>query len=129
MRCTTSVRVCMQIVHLIRHGQGFHNVAGEAQYELYKSWDYEDAHLTERGWQQVGRVQPCLTLSLSRLAMSPAMVEELQMPAKGALQRGLLQSACTMFPCAAHCRNLGTVFIGTVPRVAHSSCLFCRQVT
>lgn len=40
-------------MHLVRHGQGFHNVAGEAEYELYKSWDYEDAHLTETGWQQV----------------------------------------------------------------------------
>ena len=48
----------MQIVHLVRHGQGFHNVAGEAKEELYKSWDFEDAHLTEKGWQQVTSVRP-----------------------------------------------------------------------
>jgi len=54
----------VQIVHLVRHGQGFHNVAGEAEYELYKSWDYEDAHLTETGWQQVGLA----TTSAARLA-------------------------------------------------------------
>ncbi len=42
-----------KIVHLIRHGQGFHNVAGHADPALYRSWDYYDAHLTDLGWKQV----------------------------------------------------------------------------
>jgi broad specificity phosphatase PhoE len=44
-----------QIVHLIRHGQGYHNVYGEADEEAYKSGKYTDAHLTRLGWQQVRR--------------------------------------------------------------------------
>lgn len=42
-----------QIVHFIRHGEGFHNVAGQADPDLYRSWTYEDAHLTDKGWAQV----------------------------------------------------------------------------
>ena len=44
-----------QTVHLIRHGQGYHNVYGEADEEAYKSGKYTDAHLTRLGWQQVRR--------------------------------------------------------------------------
>ena len=49
-------RACasLQIVHFIRHGQGFHNVFGEVDPEAYKSGKYEDAHLTVLGWHQVG---------------------------------------------------------------------------
>lgn len=40
------------VVHFIRHGEGFHNVAGRANHDNYKSPDYLDAHLTAFGWQQ-----------------------------------------------------------------------------
>lgn len=39
-------------VHFIRHGEGYHNVAGHADPELYRDEDYFDAHLTELGWRQ-----------------------------------------------------------------------------
>ena len=39
-------------LHFVRHGQGFHNVAGHIDHENYKSEEYADAHLTELGWQQ-----------------------------------------------------------------------------
>lgn len=52
-----------KIVHLVRHGQGYHNVAGEAQENLYKSWDYEDAHLTEKGWQQAAALKKHIAAS------------------------------------------------------------------
>ena len=42
-----------QVVHLIRHGQGYHNVVGEMDERNYASWEHEDAHLTEKGWSQV----------------------------------------------------------------------------
>eukprot|EP00195_Chlamydomonas_chlamydogama_P015983 CAMPEP_0202911318 /NCGR_PEP_ID=MMETSP1392-20130828/54635_1 /ASSEMBLY_ACC=CAM_ASM_000868 /TAXON_ID=225041 /ORGANISM="Chlamydomonas chlamydogama, Strain SAG 11-48b" /LENGTH=209 /DNA_ID=CAMNT_0049601783 /DNA_START=221 /DNA_END=847 /DNA_ORIENTATION=+ len=41
-----------RVLHLIRHGEGFHNVAGEVNEEFYKLEQYRDAHLTERGWKQ-----------------------------------------------------------------------------
>ncbi|PNG99816.1 hypothetical protein TSOC_014394, partial [Tetrabaena socialis] len=39
-------------IHFVRHGQGFHNVAGHKNHEMYKSWDFVDSHLTEHGWKQ-----------------------------------------------------------------------------
>lgn len=41
-----------KVIYLIRHGQGFHNVAGHEDSAQYLSFDWEDAHLTEYGWQQ-----------------------------------------------------------------------------
>ena len=41
-----------KIVHLVRHGQGYHNVANTLNKANYTNWDYEDACLTEIGWQQ-----------------------------------------------------------------------------
>ena len=43
----------MQVIHFIRHGQGYHNVAGHIDTAEYLKWEYEDAHLTELGWKQV----------------------------------------------------------------------------
>ncbi|PNW75247.1 hypothetical protein CHLRE_12g518950v5 [Chlamydomonas reinhardtii] len=39
-------------IHFVRHGQGFHNVAGQINHDNYKSWEHFDAHLTELGWRQ-----------------------------------------------------------------------------
>jgi len=41
-----------QTIHLIRHGEGFHNVAGHADVAEYRSYTWQDAHLTPRGWRQ-----------------------------------------------------------------------------
>ena len=59
--CHDPLGLVPQIVHLVRHGQGYHNVAGEAEEDLYKSYDFLDAHLTAKGWEQVGlsRHQSC----------------------------------------------------------------------
>eukprot|EP01025_Chloroclados_australasicus_P039930 TRINITY_DN4159_c0_g1_i1.p1 TRINITY_DN4159_c0_g1~~TRINITY_DN4159_c0_g1_i1.p1 ORF type:complete len:296 (+),score=36.99 TRINITY_DN4159_c0_g1_i1:90-977(+) len=43
---------CTKVVHFVRHGEGFHNVAGAISEENYKSYEYFDAHLTETGWKQ-----------------------------------------------------------------------------
>ncbi|XP_063948646.1 phosphoglycerate mutase-like protein 1 isoform X1 [Daucus carota subsp. sativus] len=42
-----------KIIHLVRHAQGIHNVAGEKDHSAYSSREYFDAHLTPLGWQQV----------------------------------------------------------------------------
>eukprot|EP00210_Caulerpa_lentillifera_P004963 g4737.t1 len=58
-----SVRISMiplrhtKIVHFIRHAQGFHNVAGEANPTEYMNPKFHDAHLTSQGWQQVYRLR------------------------------------------------------------------------
>ncbi|RDX68480.1 Phosphoglycerate mutase-like protein 1 [Mucuna pruriens] len=44
-------------VHLVRHAQGVHNVAGEKNHDEYLSYEYFDAHLTPLGWEQVGNLR------------------------------------------------------------------------
>ncbi|KAL2614254.1 hypothetical protein R1flu_025946 [Riccia fluitans] len=44
-------------IHLIRHAQGFHNVAGEKDFAAYMSPEYFDASLTALGWQQVAALR------------------------------------------------------------------------
>ena len=39
--------VFLQVIHFIRHGQGFHNTGHSIRRD-----QYEDAQLTEAGWQQ-----------------------------------------------------------------------------
>ncbi|KAK8552101.1 hypothetical protein V6N13_120526 [Hibiscus sabdariffa] len=40
-------------LHLVRHAQGVHNVAGEKDQAAFSSEEYFDAQLTPLGWQQV----------------------------------------------------------------------------
>lgn len=47
----------MQVLHLIRHCQGYHNVAGKVDPGAYRSFDYWDAHLTQLGWQQAAALR------------------------------------------------------------------------
>ncbi|ESQ43701.1 hypothetical protein EUTSA_v10014382mg [Eutrema salsugineum] len=44
-------------IHLVRHAQGIHNVAGEKDHSAYSSENYFDAHLTPLGWQQVDNLR------------------------------------------------------------------------
>ncbi|KAI9106462.1 hypothetical protein K1719_021990 [Acacia pycnantha] len=44
-------------LHLVRHAQGTHNVAGEKDHEAYMSYDYFDAQLTPLGWEQVDHLR------------------------------------------------------------------------
>ncbi|KAL9244022.1 hypothetical protein vseg_017839 [Gypsophila vaccaria] len=44
-------------LHLVRHAQGFHNVAGEKDHDAYSSYDYLDASLTPLGWEQVDNLR------------------------------------------------------------------------
>ncbi|KAJ0456957.1 putative histidine phosphatase superfamily, clade-1 [Helianthus annuus] len=44
-------------VHLVRHAQGVHNVAGEKDHSAYMSEELFDAHLTPLGWEQVDNLR------------------------------------------------------------------------
>ncbi|XP_061370127.1 phosphoglycerate mutase-like protein 1 isoform X2 [Gastrolobium bilobum] len=44
-------------IHLVRHGQGIHNVEGDKNYNAYLNPEYFDAHLTPLGWQQVDNLR------------------------------------------------------------------------
>ncbi|XP_057812978.2 phosphoglycerate mutase-like protein 1 isoform X2 [Cryptomeria japonica] len=46
-----------KILHLVRHGQGYHNVAGEKDFEAYMSPEFLDASLTPLGWEQVSNLR------------------------------------------------------------------------
>ncbi len=59
-----SLDQCFQVVHFVRHGEGYHNVAGKKDYSQYKRWDLEDAHLTAHGWEQVSPGCPAAAFSI-----------------------------------------------------------------
>ncbi|XP_027148817.1 phosphoglycerate mutase-like protein 1 isoform X1 [Coffea eugenioides] len=44
-------------IHLVRHAQGFHNVAGEKDHRAYLSPELFDAQLTPLGWKQVDNLR------------------------------------------------------------------------
>ncbi|KAI7750184.1 hypothetical protein M8C21_026281, partial [Ambrosia artemisiifolia] len=44
-------------IHLVRHAQGIHNVAGEKDHSAYMSEDLFDAQLTPLGWKQVDNLR------------------------------------------------------------------------
>ncbi|WIA10112.1 hypothetical protein OEZ85_010319 [Tetradesmus obliquus] len=69
-----------KVLHLIRHGEGYHNVAGRKDHSLYCSPEYLDAHLTEFGWQQAKALQQ--HIKASGIQVDVVMVS----PLKRALQ-------------------------------------------
>ncbi|XP_048134828.1 phosphoglycerate mutase-like protein 1 isoform X2 [Rhodamnia argentea] len=65
-------------LHLVRHGQGIHNVEGDKNYKAYMNPVYLDAHLTPLGWQQVDNlrkhVQACgLSKKIDLVITSPLL--------------------------------------------------------
>ncbi|KAH9295317.1 hypothetical protein KI387_038905, partial [Taxus chinensis] len=46
-----------KILHLVRHGQGYHNVEGEKDFKAYMSPEFLDASLTPLGWEQVNNLR------------------------------------------------------------------------
>ncbi|XP_054799007.1 phosphoglycerate mutase-like protein 1 isoform X2 [Prosopis cineraria] len=69
-------------LHLVRHAQGIHNVAGEKNHEAYLSYDYFDAQLTPLGWKQVdnlrAHVQACGLSKKIELVISSPLLRTMQ---------------------------------------------------
>ncbi|PRW45389.1 phosphoglycerate mutase 1 isoform X2 [Chlorella sorokiniana] len=124
-----------KVVHFIRHGEGFHNVAGHADPEEYKSFEYLDAHLTDFGWRQaraLGKhiralgpafradaviVSP-LTRTLETAAgvfgagpwqsgdpQPPFMLEQTAVPGKRSAQQAISAAGCPPFIAWEGCRE------------------------
>ncbi|KAL5714839.1 hypothetical protein ACHQM5_016746 [Ranunculus cassubicifolius] len=65
-------------LHLVRHAQGIHNVAGEKDHDAYMSEELFDAHLTPLGWEQVKKlrshvIQTGLVKKLDLVIVSPLL--------------------------------------------------------
>ncbi|XP_043816567.1 phosphoglycerate mutase-like protein 1 isoform X3 [Manihot esculenta] len=69
-------------LHLVRHGQGMHNVEGDKNCKSYFSPEYFDAQLTQLGWQQVDdlrkHVRTCGLLKRIELVIASPLLRTLQ---------------------------------------------------
>ncbi|KAL9321335.1 hypothetical protein ACSQ67_013174 [Phaseolus vulgaris] len=54
--CVFPLHRC-KTIHLVRHGQGIHNVEGDKDYDAYMKSEYFDAHITPLGWQEVDNLR------------------------------------------------------------------------
>ena len=67
--------VWVQVVHFVRHGEGFHNI-GIVN---------EDAHLTEAGWRQaealnkhIQQLRPHIDVQVCRNTLGPIKISDIQ---------------------------------------------------
>ncbi|BDA43351.1 Phosphoglycerate mutase-like protein [Coccomyxa sp. Obi] len=84
-----------KVVHFVRHGEGFHNVAGKKDYSQYKRWDLEDAHLTEHGWEQAHALQKHIAQLPDPLNVEVVIVS----PLSRALQTAYCREHLGLHPC------------------------------
>ena len=97
-----------KLVHFVRHAEGHHNVAGEKDWEQYKSEKFEDALLSELGHKQCS--------DLAKVQQSFCELEgRVELVVTSVLRR-CLQTASLSFP----------TLIGKVPWIATE---LCREQT
>ena len=89
-------------LHSRRHAQGFHNVAGEANYSDYKNEKFEDAYLTPKGEAQ------CAALNSSCIESAVGITSELLVVSP---MRRTLSTAMCSFPG----------FVQKIPWLAHET--------
>ncbi|KAF6265296.1 phosphoglycerate mutase-related protein [Scenedesmus sp. NREL 46B-D3] len=108
-----------KVLHLIRHGEGYHNVAGRMDHSLYCSPEYLDAHLTEFGWQQAKAVQQHIKASGIQTAVGcfgnhsskpcngtpPLMLEYVEQQGKITAHPVVSAEGCPPFVCYELCRE------------------------
>ncbi|CAD7698042.1 unnamed protein product [Ostreobium quekettii] len=131
--CTSNRTSSVLVLHLIRHAEGFHNVAGRKSRENYLSEKYADAHLTKRGWQQIsGLRQHIASLSshfhLDLIVISP-MTRTLE-TAVGLFGGDCVNSSCGQKLLMLEQSDIEGVRVATksiscqspVPFIAHEAC-------
>ena len=75
-------------VYLIRHGEGYHNVAGEIDHDLYRSELYADAHLTRKGWEQCAALKSHIDAATTHDGKD-SLVDRLELVVVSPLMRAL----------------------------------------
>jgi len=106
-----------KVIHLIRHAQGFHNVAGELDRANYKSPEYEDAHLTAMGWAQTEALQQHVAARKEQLGVELIVVSPMTRT---------LETAAGVFGCAPRSAAATTGSRGTFMRstqAAENKCM------
>jgi broad specificity phosphatase PhoE len=67
-----------KVVHLVRHAQGEHNVAGEEDYSYYQDEAYADAALTDKGVKQCQSLASIHEITTAELLVVSPMTRTLQ---------------------------------------------------
>lgn len=119
-----------KIIHVVRHGQGFHNVAGEVDRKNYESWDFQDASLTDMGWQQAEALHQHLVTTHIRahveLVVASPLLRALQTAAGvwggGVLLDGEAPHSALMVHGVGQARHTPISSAGAPPVVANEWC-------
>ena len=67
-----------KVIHLVRHAQGEHNVAGEEDYTFYQKEEYADAALTNKGVKQCQSLAAIHGITTAELLVVSPMTRTLQ---------------------------------------------------
>ncbi|CAK7347309.1 unnamed protein product [Dovyalis caffra] len=82
-----------KILHLVRHAEGIHNVAGEKDHDALSAPEYFDAHLSPSGWQQTG--------NLRKHVHASALLKRIDLVITSPLSRAM-QTATEVFGSEGH---------------------------
>ncbi|KAJ0087284.1 hypothetical protein Patl1_08720 [Pistacia atlantica] len=87
-----------KILHLVRHGQGMHNVAAEKSVEALLSPKLFDAPISTLGWQQVA--------NLRKHVFASGMLKRIELVITSPQSRAM-QTAVGVFGCESHTYEYG----------------------
>ncbi|KAJ0085688.1 hypothetical protein Patl1_08716 [Pistacia atlantica] len=87
-----------KILHLVRHGQGMHNVAAEKSVEALLSPKLFDAPISTLGWQQVA--------NLRKHVFASGMLKRIELVVTSPQSRAM-QTAVGVFGCESHTYEYG----------------------
>lgn len=120
-----------KVIHVVRHGQASHNVAGEVDRANYMRPEFEDANLTSLGWQQAEALHQHVErthISVELVVMSPllrAMQTAVAVWASGALQEGEAMNSALMLNGVGNSQHASISSVGAPLFVANE---WCREM-
>mmetsp|Transcript_14541 Transcript_14541/g.27944 ORF Transcript_14541/g.27944 Transcript_14541/m.27944 type:complete len:306 (-) Transcript_14541:341-1258(-) len=127
-----------KVLHLVRHGEGFHNVAvrqAGGNHDLYKRWDFEDSQMTAFGWEQAFALKKHIQGSQAPITVDLVVVSPLSRTLQTAVAvfgGGAYESECSLAPplmtsaameaSGVSAPAAGIASDGCPPFVAHELC-------